>query len=96
MIQRSPLNWVFLTLFITGLIVATAHESTYTFERTYIITTTLEDVINKGEITIITRNTPTTYYVGPEGPTGFEYDLVRFYPIRQSGKCSWESFYLSA
>ena len=77
MIQRSPLNWVFLTIFITGLIVATAHESTYTFEHTYKITTTLEDVINKGEITIITRNTPTTYYVGPEGPTGFEYDLAK-------------------
>ncbi len=29
-----------------------------------------------GELHVVTRNTPTTYYIGPEGPAGPEYDLV--------------------
>ncbi len=28
------------------------------------------------QLTVLTRNIPTAYYIGPEGPTGFEYDLV--------------------
>ena len=39
-------------------------------------TTELERIQLSGEIDIVTRNTPTTYYIGPEGPTGFEYELV--------------------
>jgi membrane-bound lytic murein transglycosylase F len=34
-------------------------------------------VIQAGELVVVTRNSPTTYYEGPDGPTGFEYDLVR-------------------
>jgi len=30
-----------------------------------------------GELVVLTRNSPTTYYEGPDGPTGFEYDLAR-------------------
>ena len=29
------------------------------------------------QLTVLTRNIPTAYYIGPEGETGFEYDLVR-------------------
>lgn len=29
-----------------------------------------------GELVVLTRNSPTTYYEGPDGPTGFEYDLA--------------------
>ncbi len=29
------------------------------------------------QLTVLTRNIPTAYYIGPEGATGFEYDLVR-------------------
>jgi len=36
----------------------------------------LERVQQRGEILIVTRNSPTTYYEGPDGPTGFEYDLI--------------------
>lgn len=75
MIHRSSINWVLLALFITGLIVA------ITIESTIKVTTDLEDVIKSGEITIITRNTPTTYYIGPEGPTGFEYELAKAFAL---------------
>jgi membrane-bound lytic murein transglycosylase F len=37
----------------------------------------LQEVIQAGELVVVTRNSPTTYYEGPDGPTGFEYDLVR-------------------
>jgi len=37
----------------------------------------LEAVKQAGELVVLTRNSPTTFYEGPEGPTGFEYDLMR-------------------
>ncbi len=37
----------------------------------------LEQVLDAGELVVITRNTATTYYEGPDGPTGMEYDLAR-------------------
>lgn len=43
-------------------------------ERT---TTLLEQVQQSGELVVATRNSPSTYYIGPDGPTGFEYDLAR-------------------
>lgn len=39
--------------------------------------TALQQVKNKGEIVIATRYSPTTYYIGPNGETGFEYDLAQ-------------------
>ena len=36
----------------------------------------LEQVLELGELRVVTRNTPTTYFVGPDGPAGPEYDLV--------------------
>ena len=37
----------------------------------------LEQVIQLGELRVVTRDTPTAYFVGPDGPGGPEYDLVR-------------------
>ncbi|VAW66918.1 Membrane-bound lytic murein transglycosylase F (EC 4.2.2.n1) [hydrothermal vent metagenome] len=37
----------------------------------------LNQVLQNGELVIVTRNSATTYYVGPNGPTGFEYDLAK-------------------
>ena len=37
----------------------------------------LEQVRASGELRVLTRNAATTYYIGPHGPTGPEYDLVR-------------------
>lgn len=39
------------------------------------IPTTLERILNNGEITMISRNGPTTYFEGVEGYLGFEYQL---------------------
>ena len=36
----------------------------------------LEQVLDRGELVVLTRNTATTYFEGPDGPTGMEYDLV--------------------
>ena len=36
----------------------------------------LEQVKDRGELRVLTRNAATTYYIGPHGPTGPEYDLV--------------------
>lgn len=36
----------------------------------------LERVKQKGELLVLTRNGPTTFYEGPEGPAGFEYDIA--------------------
>ena len=38
---------------------------------------TLSQVLETGELVIVTRNSSTTFYEGPAGKTGFEYDLVK-------------------
>ena len=37
---------------------------------------TLEKIVQRGELVVITRNSPTTYYEGLDGKTGLEYDLA--------------------
>ena len=37
----------------------------------------LEQVKDSGELRVLTRNAATTYYIGPHGPTGPEYDLIQ-------------------
>ncbi len=37
----------------------------------------LQSVRAAGELVVLTRVSPTTYYENPEGPAGFEYDLAR-------------------
>lgn len=39
--------------------------------------TELEQVKAHNELIVITRNSPTTYFEGPDGPTGLEYDLAK-------------------
>ena len=39
--------------------------------------TSLKDIISKGEITVITRNTPHCYYLYSGHPIGFEFDLAK-------------------
>ena len=36
-------------------------------------------ILEKGEMVVLTRNAPTTYYHGPDGETGYEYDLATAY-----------------
>jgi membrane-bound lytic murein transglycosylase F len=37
----------------------------------------LDEVISLGELRVITRNSPTTYYTGANGPEGPDYDLMK-------------------
>jgi peptidoglycan lytic transglycosylase F len=37
----------------------------------------LGQVIKSGELVVLSRNSPTTYYEGTSGPTGFEYELAK-------------------
>jgi membrane-bound lytic murein transglycosylase F len=39
--------------------------------------TRLEQVLRRGNLTMLTRNGASTYYLGPDGPTGPEVELVR-------------------
>ncbi|MDH5444621.1 MAG: membrane-bound lytic murein transglycosylase MltF [Gammaproteobacteria bacterium] len=39
--------------------------------------TLLERVKESGELHVVTRNAPTTYYEGAQGPAGLEYDLIQ-------------------
>lgn len=39
--------------------------------------TVLEHVKESGKLQVLTRNAPTTYYSGPHGPAGLEYDLLK-------------------
>ncbi len=41
--------------------------------------THLEEIMQRGELLVATRNTPTTYYEGPHGDTGFEYELAQLF-----------------
>ena len=37
----------------------------------------LDQVLEIGELRVVTRNSPTSYTISPDGPTGPEYDLVQ-------------------
>ncbi len=39
----------------------------------------LEQIQEKNELIVISRNGPTTYYEGTNGPTGFEYELTKLF-----------------
>jgi len=37
----------------------------------------LETILQKGELTVVTRNSPTTYYEAADGYAGFEFELAQ-------------------
>jgi len=37
----------------------------------------IEQIRDLGELRVVTRTTPSTYFEGPDGPAGPEYDLVK-------------------
>lgn len=53
--------------------------SSESVERIIKSPTLLDHIKNNGVIRILTRIDPTTYYDGPEGPSGLEYDLVTLF-----------------
>lgn len=44
--------------------------------------TLVERIKDSGELIVVTRNAATTYYEGPLGPTGLEYDLAKLFAER--------------
>ena len=44
--------------------------------------TQLERVLSHGKLTVVTRHAATTYYEGPHGPAGLEYELLRRFADR--------------
>ncbi len=59
-------NNYFYLLFVSLLLVACSGNN-------------IDDLKKQGELVVLTRNAPTTWYQGREGDTGFEYDLVQSY-----------------
>ncbi len=47
--------------------------------KTHLGFSRLEQIKHEGTLNILTRQAPTTYYEGPEGYTGLEYDLVMLF-----------------
>lgn len=58
------------------LILAIAVAAIFFVTDNYNSSNLLEKIKKDGELIVITRNSPTTYYIGNEGPTGFEYELA--------------------
>lgn len=50
----------------------------------------IEALVEEGELVVLTRNAPTTWYEGREGPTGPEYDLVSAYAAHHDLKLRFE------
>lgn len=44
--------------------------------------TIVEQIKARGELIVVTRNAATSYYEGPHGPTGLEYDLAALFAER--------------
>ena len=77
--MRTIVNYIALAFFSSALLVGLVTQSRLALKLHIEAKQIphLKEVLDNGEITVITRNTPTTYYVGPNGPTGFEYELSR-------------------
>jgi len=63
--RRSDLRLLFYTL-VAGLVGTCSSAPSL-----------LDQVVEVGELRVVTRDSPTTYFVGPDGPAGPEFDLVR-------------------
>lgn len=60
--------------YIVGTVLVVLTVFKYIPELAY---TELEEVLERGELTVITRNSPTTFYEAADGDTGLEYDLIK-------------------
>lgn len=43
--------------------------------------TVLDKIKERNTLNVVLLNAPSTYYIGPEGPSGFEYDLLNAYAV---------------
>jgi len=65
-------RWRGAILLSSALLLALLPERFETSEGSH-----LREVLARDFLSVHTRNTPTTYYEGRQGPTGFEYELMR-------------------
>ena len=72
MSPKKARNIFFLSVLLIALIYVSAKQALFLSK-----TPLLDRILENQELTIVTRNTPTTYYIGPDGPTGFEYELAK-------------------
>lgn len=73
--QIKPLKWLLRGVaLLTKLAIVVVVCASMVSSR---IPTTLESVQQSGKLVVISRNGPTTYYEGPAGLTGFEYQLAK-------------------
>ncbi len=49
----------------------------------------LDQIKQDGVLRVATRNAPTTYYEGPRGPAGIEYDLITLFAERLGVDVKW-------
>ena len=59
------------------LILVIAVIGIFYFTSDYNSSNLLETIKKDGELIVVTRNGPTTFYIGNNGPTGFEYELAQ-------------------
>jgi len=68
--KRTTIKWSLIGALLTiGLWVASCDKPLFLND--------LEAIKARGELIVITRNNSICYYEGPQGPTGFEYDLAK-------------------
>lgn len=66
MILRVIINAYFIAVIVFSFMQCAGEESGGAVSR----------IKKRGKLVVLMRNTPTIYFEGPEGPKGFEYDLV--------------------
>lgn len=64
--------------FITVLLIIIAIGIYFVFSKLE-TSNLLERIQKRGELVVVTRNGPTTYYEGPSGKMGFEYDMLKLF-----------------
>lgn len=67
---RKPIKYGLIGWFLLTGLISTGCDNP-------IVRNDLEAIKDRGELVVITRNSPTCFYVGPHGPAGFEHDLAR-------------------
>ncbi|QSZ42647.1 membrane-bound lytic murein transglycosylase MltF [Sulfurimonas aquatica] len=77
----NKLTFVLVTLFFAGsfFVFGWISHSNYIPNKRIVKETTLDKIIKSKTLNVVMLNSPTVYYIGPKGPQGFEYDLLKNY-----------------
>lgn len=72
---KSTVALIALSFFFFGWMGHAFYESAHTIVKS----STLKKIQKAGVLNVVLLNSPSTYYIGSDGPKGFEYDLVNSY-----------------